>query len=30
MLETGESLSRKKARAIANFIRGLLGINELL
>lgn len=29
MLETGESLSRKKARAIANFIRGLLGINEL-
>jgi Zn-dependent peptidase ImmA (M78 family) len=29
MLETGESLSRRKARAIAKFIRGLLGINEL-
>jgi hypothetical protein len=29
MLETSESLSRRKARTIAKFIRGLLGINEL-
>jgi hypothetical protein len=29
MMETADSLSRKKTRAIAKFIRSLLGINEL-